>query len=112
MKINLRTPVITLASVISLAITLTSTTVLAEGDAVAGRLKSETCIGCHAVPNMENTYPMYRVPKVAGQHAPYIAAALKAYQDGSRPHKTMHANADGLSDQDIQDIAAYFSSLK
>lgn len=85
---------------------------VAAGDAVAGRQKSETCIGCHANPNLENTYPMYRVPKVAGQHAAYIAATLKAYQDGARPHQTMQANAAHLSAQDIEDIAAYFASLK
>ena len=86
--------------------------VFAEGDAVAGRMKSDTCLGCHASPNIENVYPMYRVPKVGGQHAEYIMAALKAYRDGLRPHMTMQANASSLSDQDIEDIAAFFSSQK
>ena len=84
---------------------------IAEGDPVAGRKKSETCLGCHAAPNFENTYPMYRVPKVGGQHPEYLTAALKAYRDGLRSHKTMQANASNLSDQDIADIAAYFSSV-
>jgi cytochrome c553 len=84
----------------------------AEGDAQAGQLKAETCLGCHAAPNAENTYPMYRVPKVGGQNAPYIIAALKAYQTGERPHRTMQANTSNLSDQDIEDIAAFFSSVK
>lgn len=81
----------------------------AEGDATAGRIKAETCLGCHAAVNMENAYPMYRVPKVAGQHAEYIEAALKAYRDKQRAHRTMQANAANLTDQDIADIAAYFS---
>ena len=110
MKTTLRTSV--LAGLAAAVVALTSYSALAEGDPVAGRIKSDTCIGCHAIPNLENVYPMYRVPKVAGQHSEYIAAALKAYQDGSRPHKTMKANATSLSDQDIEDIAAYFSGLK
>jgi len=86
--------------------------VLAEGDADAGRMKAETCLGCHAAPNIENAYPMYRVPKVGGQHAEYLAATLRAYRDGQRPHKTMQANASNLSDQDIEDISAFFANYK
>ena len=82
----------------------------AAGKAEDGRIKAETCLGCHAAPNIENTYPMYRVPKVGGQHQEYIVNALKAYRDGQRPHMTMHANAASLSDQDIEDIAAYFAA--
>jgi len=84
---------------------------VAEGDPEAGRMKAETCLGCHASPNAENTYPMYKVPKVGGQHAEYLAAALRAYRDGQRPHMTMQANAADLSDQDIEDISAYFASV-
>ncbi len=83
---------------------------VAEGDADAGRRKAETCLGCHASPTAENVYPMYRVPKVGGQHAAYLISALKAYRDGLRPHPTMHANAASLSDQDIEDIAAFFAA--
>ena len=93
-------------------LTLGTTALYADGDTAVGRLKAETCLGCHASPNAENTYPMYRVPKVGGQDATYIAAALNAYKSGARPHKTMQANAESLSDEDIADIAAYFSSLK
>lgn len=85
---------------------------MAEGDADAGRRKAETCLGCHASPTAENVYPMYRVPKVGGQAADYLVAALKAYREGQRPHPTMQANADSLSDQDIEDIAAFFASAQ
>lgn len=81
----------------------------ADGDAAEGRKKAETCLGCHAAINIENAYPMYRVPKVAGQHPEYIVAALNAYRSGERPHKTMQANAANLTDEDIADIAAYFA---
>src|SRR5579872_1055911 len=56
-------------------------------------------------------YPTYRVPQLAGQHAAYIVQALKEYKAGERNHKTMHAQASSLSDQQMQDIAAYFESL-
>ncbi|MDE0095827.1 MAG: cytochrome c [Gammaproteobacteria bacterium] len=85
---------------------------LSEGDADAGRLKAETCLGCHASPTMQHIYPTYRIPKVGGQHAAYVVSALKAYRDGTRPHSTMHANAWSLSDQDIEDIAAFFAASK
>ena len=84
----------------------------AQGDVAAGKIKSETCIGCHGIPGYSNVYPTYQVPRIGGQHAEYIVAALQAYKAGQRDHETMHANAAGLSDQDMADIAAFFASLK
>ncbi len=81
-------------------------------DLAIGKAKSETCLGCHAIPGYNNVYPTYKVPKLAGQHADYIVSALKAYQNNERQHPTMHANSMGLSDQDMIDIAKYFESLK
>jgi cytochrome c553 len=81
----------------------------AAGDAGAGKIKAEPCMGCHGIPGYSNVYPTYHVPRVAGQHAPYIVAALKAYAAGQRSHKTMEAQAATLSEEDMQDIAAYFS---
>ena len=81
-------------------------------DEYTGKEKAETCVGCHAIEGYNNTYPTYKVPKLGGQHADYIVAALEAYQKGARKHGTMHANASGLSDEDIQDIAKYFESIK
>jgi cytochrome c553 len=81
----------------------------AEGDPQAGKSKSETCMGCHGVKSYRNAYPTYHVPKLAGQHADYILIALQGYKYGLRSHNTMHANASELSDEDMLDIAAYFS---
>lgn len=81
----------------------------AAGDVEAGRLKANTCMGCHGIPGYTNAYPTYRVPKLGGQSPEYLAAALKAYKTGERPHKTMQAQATSLTDQDIADIAAYFA---
>lgn len=83
----------------------------AAGDAEAGRLKAATCMGCHGIPSYTNAYPTYHVPKLGGQHADYIVAALEAYKAGERDHATMHAQAASLSEQDMQDIAVYLSSF-
>ncbi|MDH3712301.1 MAG: cytochrome c [Gammaproteobacteria bacterium] len=84
----------------------------AAGDAGAGEHKAQTCMGCHGTPGYSNVYPSYHVPKLGGQHAEYIVAALKAYASKQRPHGTMHANAVSLNDQDMADIAAFFASFE
>ena len=81
------------------------------GDAEAGKVKAYTCTGCHGIPGYSNVYPTYKVPKIGGQNYEYLAAALRAYRDGERHHSTMELQAASLSDQDIEDIAAYFASL-
>ena len=83
----------------------------AAGDPARGAIRGETCLGCHGIASYSNVYPTYRVPKLGGQHAEYIGAALKGYRSGERSHPTMRAQAAGLSDQDIDDIAAYFASI-
>lgn len=82
----------------------------ADGDPEAGRIKSETCIGCHGIENYKNVYPTYRVPKLANQNADYIVIALKAYKSGERSHPTMISQASTMTDQDMADIAAYLAN--
>ena len=82
----------------------------ADGDPELGKIKSQTCLGCHGIPGYKNVYPTYSVPQVGGQHPDYILAALKAYKSGERSHPTMQAQAMSLSDQDMADIAAFMSS--
>jgi cytochrome c553 len=79
----------------------------AAGDPAQGEKKFYTCYGCHGIDNYRNAYPNYSVPKLRHQNSAYLVAALKEYRDGTRPHATMHAQASSLSDQDIEDIAAY-----
>jgi cytochrome c553 len=79
----------------------------AAGDPVAGQKKFYTCYGCHGVETYKNAYPDYSVPELRHQTAAYIISALHEYKSGDRPHPTMHAQASSLSDQDIEDIAAY-----
>lgn len=83
----------------------------AAGDPQAGRAKSESCLGCHGIPSYNNVYPTYHVPRLAGQHADYIVAALKEYRDGNRQHPTMTLQAKSLSEQDMADIGAFWEGL-
>lgn len=84
---------------------------MAQGDAQAGQTKAYTCTGCHGIPGYKNIYPMYKVPKIGGQSAAYVSAALAAYQSGQRAHPTMINQAESLSDANIADIAAWVSSF-
>lgn len=84
-----------------------ATSAHAAGDAVIGEKKFYTCVGCHGIENYKNAYPDYNVPRLRHQHAAYIVSALQQYKSGQRPHATMHAQASSLSDQDMEDIAAY-----
>jgi cytochrome c553 len=87
-----------------------STKAQAAGDVQRGKLLADTCMGCHGIAGYRNTYPSFRVPKLGGQNADYIVIALTGYRAETRAHKTMHAQAATMSDQDMQDIATYFSS--
>lgn len=82
---------------------------LAAGDVEAGRIKANTCMGCHGIPNYNNVYPTFRVPRLGGQSPQLVVNALKAYKAGERSHKAMRAQAANLSDQDMEDIAAYLA---
>jgi cytochrome c553 len=84
----------------------------AAGDPAQGEKKFYTCYGCHGVANYKNAYPDYSVPKLRHQNGAYLIAALQEYRDGTRPHATMHAQAASLSDQDIEDIAAYLQGAE
>lgn len=91
--------------------TLLTQTAFAEGDIEAGKELGYTCLGCHGIEGYRNAYPSYRVPKLGGQKAGYLVIALQGYRDGSRVHPTMVAQASSLSDQDIDDVAAYLASI-
>lgn len=84
---------------------------LAEGDPEQGRLLAYTCMGCHGIEGYRNAYPSFSVPRLGGQQRDYIEAALRAYRDGTRPHQTMRAQAAGLTDQDISNIAAWLEQF-
>ena len=81
------------------------------GDPAAARDKVANCIGCHGITDYRTAFPeVYRVPKLGGQNAAYIATALREYQKRDRKFQTMHAAASSLTEQDIADIAAYYAA--
>ncbi|CAM4214854.1 c-type cytochrome [Bordetella muralis] len=83
------------------------------GNIQNAKSKVSMCIGCHGIPGYKASFPeLYHVPMIAGQNAKYIEAALNEYKKGARSHPTMDAIAGSLSDQDIADLAAYYSNLK
>ena len=81
----------------------------AVGDPEEGKKKFFTCAGCHAIEGYSNAVPNYPVPRIGGQHPESVLAALKSYQEGSRKHGSMEGNANGWSEKDLQDLAAYVS---
>ena len=83
----------------------------AEGNVERGEILGYTCLGCHGIDGYRNAYPSYRVPKLGGQKASYLIIALQGYRDGTREHPTMIAQAASLSDQGIEDVAAYLATL-
>ena len=80
---------------------------VAEGDAAAGQAKAAICAACHG-PDGNSMVPNW--PKLAGQHPAYIVRQFKLIKSGARPVPEMVGIAAAISDQDIEDIAAYFSS--
>ena len=92
---------------LSTGLLLTATSALAGGDEQSGKEKSQTCVSCHGDTGM-SVSPQY--PNLAGQYADYLEQALSDYRDGDRNNAIMAGFAAALSDQDIKDLAAYFSS--
>lgn len=78
------------------------------GNADQGKTKSATCAACHGV---DGNSPIADYPKIAGQHATYLVSTLKAYRDGSRANAIMQGMSAALTDNDIADLAAYYSGL-
>ncbi len=82
----------------------------AAGDPVAAKQKVSMCEGCHGIPGYKTAFPSaYHVPKIGGQHAEYLVKALEGYKNGTRSHPTMTGLAKTLSQQDMEDLAAYYA---
>jgi cytochrome c553 len=100
-------------TIFALAVSCVTASSLAQelkGDAKAGETKNAMCIGCHGIQGYQASFPeVYKVPMISGQSAKYIVSALHAYKKGDRKHPTMRGIAESLSDQDMADLAAYYS---
>jgi len=79
----------------------------AEGDAEAGKTKAAACAGCHGA---DGNSGVAAFPKLAGQNVKYLVKQMNDIKAGDRPVPAMTGQLDGKSEQDMQDIAAYFSS--
>lgn len=78
----------------------------AGGDAEAGKAKSAACAACHGADG-NSANPEW--PKLAGQHASYLSSQLAAFKAGERVNALMAGQVAGLSEADMQDLAAYFA---
>ena len=88
---------------------LMSSVAFGNGDKVAGEEKvKQVCVACHGIDGqgLDDTYP-----KLAGQFADYMAKALSDYKSGARKNAIMSGFAATLSEQDIENVAAYYSQL-
>ena len=80
--------------------------IFAAGDAAVGQTKSQPCAACHGADG-NSVNPEW--PKLAGQGAGYIVAQLQLFKDGTRQNALMQPQVAALSEQDMQDIAAYYA---
>ena len=88
-------------------LSVNATTVLA-GDAAAGKAKSASCAACHGGNGISSNDIW---PNLAGQKAGSLVAQMKAFRDGQRKNPMMSPMAAPLSEADIDNLAAYYSSL-
>lgn len=87
---------------------LASSVAAQAADPEAGKAKSATCQACHGVNGISNN-PIW--PNLAGQQEAYLTAQMKAFRDGERKNAMMSPMAAGLTDEDIENISAYYSGL-
>ena len=99
--------ILTLVSAIALATAANIS--IAGGNAAAGKAKSATCAGCHG-PKGISMVPMY--PNLAGQKEAYLVKQIKNFKEGVRKDPTMNAMVKVLSDEDIDNVAAYYANMK
>lgn len=98
-----------LASLALGSLLLSGAATVCAADLAAGKAKAASCAGCHGANGISNN-PLW--PNLAGQKAPYLVKQLKAFRDGARQDPMMSPMARPLSDADIENLAAYYSSLK
>ncbi len=94
---------------VSILVAVASYGVQAAGDSAQGKTKSATCLACHG-PDGNSPNPIW--PKLADQHSSYIIQQLKDFKAGHRKNDLMAPMVAPLSEQDMEDLAAYFSSQK
>ena len=100
-------PMAACLTLLSSALMFTAPAIAADAD--AGKSKSATCVACHGAAGV-SVNPMW--PNLAGQKDMYLAKQMKDFRDGRRNDPVMAPMAKTLSDDDIANLAAYYSSMK
>ena len=97
--------------IVAAALCASAAVAQAAGDPASGKNKVYQCQGCHGIKDWKTAFPeVYRVPKLGGQKAEYLVAAMKAYKKGERDFATMRAIVADMTDKDMADIAAYYGA--
>jgi cytochrome c553 len=78
-------------------------------DAAAGKQKAQMCVVCHGIDGIAK---IPDAPNLAGENAIYTTRQLEAFRSGERKHEQMSIIAQGLSDEDIADLAAWYAGIK
>lgn len=94
---------------ISAAVIMLTATGTMAADIAAGKKKASSCAACHGANGISNNDAW---PNLAGQKKGYLIKALKDFRDGKRSNPMMSPMAKSLSDEDIENLAAYYSSLE
>lgn len=91
----------------ALTLALATSVAFASGNVAAGKKKSAACAACHGAQGIATAD---QFPILAGQYYAYLLHALKAYKSGERKNAIMNGMVSALDEQDMEDLAAYFSS--
>jgi len=90
-------------------LTIANNDARAAGDAKAGRAKAQMCQACHGIDGISKVPD---APNIAGQVEGYLVTQLQAFKSGARKSEAMTLVASGLSEKDIDNLAAWFSSIE
>lgn len=106
MPLNMPKPITLAAAIVAIAY---ATAAVAQGDPAAGHKKALQCQACHGLDGMAK---LPDAPNLAGQNPVYLVKALQDFRSGARKNDMMSLVAGKLSDADIEDLAAYYASIK
>lgn len=105
---SLKSPIHLAAAALAASLFATHSAAQETGNAEAGKAKAALCAACHG-PNGISINPLW--PSLAGQQPVYLAKQIRAFRDGERVEPTMQPFVVNLTDQDVEDIAAYYATL-
>ncbi|MEM7496601.1 MAG: c-type cytochrome [Pseudomonadota bacterium] len=97
------------SAAIAVALLALSAPLAGAGDAAAGREKAGQCKVCHGIDGIAR---MPIAPHIAGENMQYLVTQLRAFRSGKREHEIMSVVAAGLSDDDIDDLSAWYASIE